>query len=261
MLNVCGKPMARAKNGKSRRTCTRPAGHVFKHGNETCVDCAARLTSSNCPPSWINRTGKRSGICRTCAASRRRSKRNQQPQNYQLPEKEYTFRNCGCAGVLPKKGQHNKFAKSGTNGIFHCRVSRIISVSQIAARERGYAPIPQDTSHSAIRKLMAEPNCERCREPLMWDFAQGKTPHLHHDHETGEVFGFTHPICNPRALERELERLRKSLGTRRGPVISSVHVADQTENRAVPKRERLGRNEEAGEEIGRVGQLLNSRGR
>jgi len=39
----------------------------------------------------------------------------------------------------------------------------------------------------------------------------GKTPHLHHDHETGEIFGFTHPVCNPHALQDEIDELRKQV--------------------------------------------------
>jgi hypothetical protein len=45
----------------------------------------------------------------------------------------------------------------------------------------------------------------------MWAFERGKTPHLHHDHNTGKLFGFTHNHCNPRALEDEIERLKKEL--------------------------------------------------
>jgi hypothetical protein len=56
--------------------------------------------------------------------------------------------------------------------------------------------------------MMAEPNCERCGEPLVWEFGLGKTPHLHHNHETGEPIGFTHPVCNPRAMEDEIDRLK-----------------------------------------------------
>jgi hypothetical protein len=53
--------------------------------------------------------------------------------------------------------------------------------------------------------------CWRCRQPLEWVFGRGKTPHLHHDHETGEVHGFTHPSCNPKALLHEIDDLRKEL--------------------------------------------------
>jgi hypothetical protein len=56
--------------------------------------------------------------------------------------------------------------------------------------------------------MMAEPNCERCGEPLVWEFGLGKTPHLHHNRETGEPIGFTHPVCNPRAMEDEIDRLK-----------------------------------------------------
>jgi hypothetical protein len=71
--------------------------------------------------------------------------------------------------------------------------------------------MPADTPHAEIRKLMEEPNCERCGEPLSWEFGAGKTPHLHHNHITGEIYGFTHPVCNAEALEKEIDRLRELL--------------------------------------------------
>jgi len=123
----------------------------------------------------------------------------------------HTFHSCGCVGTLPKQGENNKFAKSRSDSGFLCRVASIITRSKVAARIHKYRSIPSDIPHSTIRKLMEEPNCERCGEPLKWEFGQSKTPHLHHNHETGEIYGFTHPVCNPRALEKEIERLKELL--------------------------------------------------
>jgi hypothetical protein len=140
-------------------------------------------------------------------------RRSGSAQNYQKPEKEHTFRTCGCVGILPTWKGSNKFAKFNGAG-FQCRAAYLVTHSRIVATKLGYAPIPSNTPHSVIRKLMDEPNCERCRQPLMWELGNHKTPHLHHDHETGEIYGFTHPKCNPRALEDEIERLKKLLQER-----------------------------------------------
>jgi hypothetical protein len=53
--------------------------------------------------------------------------------------------------------------------------------------------------------------CWRCKQPLEWAFTVGKTPHLHHNHKTGEIYGFTHPRCNPNALEHEIDELKQRI--------------------------------------------------
>jgi hypothetical protein len=62
---------------------------------------------------------------------------------------------------------------------------------------------------------MAEPDCERCGQPLTWEFGVGKTPHLHHSHTTGQPLGFTHPHCNPQAMEDEIDRQRDEISSLR----------------------------------------------
>ena len=37
--------------------------------------------------------------------------------------------------------------------------------------------------------------CEGCKGPLNWSGAR-HNPHLHHNHETGEVYGYAHGRCN-----------------------------------------------------------------
>jgi len=89
-----------------------------------------------------------------------------------------------------------------------CRVGRILNASLADAKKDKCAPIDPATPHAIIRALMDIPLCERCRRPLMWEIGAWKTPHLHHSHESGEVFGFTHAKCNPRAVEIENDRLK-----------------------------------------------------
>jgi hypothetical protein len=70
-----------------------------------------------------------------------------------------------------------------------------------------------ETPHSVIRAMMEEPNCVLCSLPLTWEFGMGKTPHLHHNHVTGEIYGFTHARCNAHDLMREIDRLRDQIKT------------------------------------------------
>lgn len=224
-MKICGEPMPRAKNGADRGSCTRPYGHGFnQHGSGTCTDCGVVLTTKNSKASVAT---KGSGKCRVCLTKWAQERRGMKPRNYQKPGSTHTFP-CGCSGVLPERPEDaNKFATRATGtGAFGCRAASIIYGSQASARRDGNKPIPLDTPHSVIRKLMNEPNCERCGEPLVWNFAPGKkAPHLHHNHDTGEIYGFTHPVCNPRALEREIARLRGQVawGKKRSPV-SSVNA-------------------------------------
>jgi hypothetical protein len=204
-VKVCGKLVPKAKNGVYRGVCGRLPTHNGRHANGTCTQCAVSLTFKNAAKNVVN-LGQ--GMCRICRRYNIRNRLGQNPKNYQRSGRKHTFINCGCAGVLPRYGGNNKFAaKSGP--VFICRVTRIIIGSQSRGKLYEYAPIPRSTPHSVIREFMEEPNCERCGEPLKWEFEVGKTPHLHHSHETGEIYGFTHPTCNPQALENEIDRLKK----------------------------------------------------
>jgi hypothetical protein len=201
---LCGAPLPKAKNGavRGRGTCERPKNHSAGHGARACYDCGVRLTVKN-----VNRytTAQGSGTCRNCKRAYQRLRLGSKPRIYQELGAAYTFP-CGCSGVLPMNNEPSKFVVYDKR--FHCRVATAIIRSQYDGRKRGYASIPISTPHSVIRKMMEQPNCELCGESLVWEFGLGKTPHLHHNHETGEVYGFTHSSCNPRALEREIGRLK-----------------------------------------------------
>jgi len=186
--DACGKAIKAAKSGTERGSCTRDVGHSGNHGNETCPQCGV---ASTC------------GWCRKCY----RNKYNMAPKNWQTPGSFHCFP-CGCSGILPQRGESNKFAKDMFKKVARCRVGFILMLSQHHAKENGCAPIDSQTPHSVIRKLMEEENCCRCHQPLVWAFGNGKTPHLHHNHESGGIYGFTHPRCNPRALEHEINDLR-----------------------------------------------------
>jgi hypothetical protein len=133
------------------------------------------------------------------------------PLNWQVAGKEHTFP-CGCSGTLPgNKTESNKFAVSknigdGVNG-WYCRVLKIVGSIRVSATLKGYKPIDMATPHSLIRQMMQRKDCVLCGELLEWKFGPGKTPHLHHNHNTGEIYGFSHPRCNPNALENHIWKL------------------------------------------------------
>lgn len=122
----------------------------------------------------------------------------------------FQFPNCGCNGVIPAKGVSDKFVV-GRPSDWLCRVYVILASSKGSAAKGKYTPIPVDTPHGVVRKLMDKVTCDLCAEPLIWDFGPGKTPHLHHSHETGELYGFTHPRCNRGSLAAEIYRLRERI--------------------------------------------------
>ncbi len=205
--------MPTAKNGTDRGLCSRPSTHSGYHANDTCRSCGDELTASN---SYASRkTGGH--CCIPCHKREKKIREGQKDRNCQIPNSLHTFP-CGCIGVLPALKSANQFARSVTRSVpsspgFICRVGGILSSAQINARRSGYMPIPIATLHVVIRQLMAVATCWLCKEPLIWPtvYALGHTPHLHHNHETGEIYGFTHPKCNPRALEKEIEMLRSEL--------------------------------------------------
>jgi hypothetical protein len=129
--------------------------------------------------------------------------------NHQMHGKQHTFFGCGCTGLLPKRGKSNLFAVWRTSGSWGCRVTAILGSSLRDAKAGGFKPIDPNTPHSVIRKMMRKKLCVRCWEQLDWQLKSGMTPHLHHNHETGEPDGFTHSWCNPRELSRENDRLRE----------------------------------------------------
>lgn len=209
-MKLCGKPMPKAKNGVDRGVCTRIKGHAFgNHGNRTCTVCGDPLSSLNAKPSVAD---KGCGMCRVCNSQWHRARLGLIERNNQRLGAFHKFP-CGCSGVLPEKREHaNMFVvRASKTGSFGCRVSSIIYGSQASAKRDGHLPIPKDTPHYVIRAMMSEPNCWLCDEAMCWAWAIPlgvRQPHLHHDHDTGEIHGFTHPVCNPRAMQREIERLK-----------------------------------------------------
>src|SRR6266851_7348193 len=201
-MKKCGKAVKTAKNGVNRGKCTLLARHSGgDHVNSTCLSCGRRTQR------------KTDGRCRECYNESRRQKQHQKhsnkPMNFQMSGSSHTFPRCGCSGILPaRRSESNLFTRSVGGRSWQCRVGMILLNSRRDAVKWAYVPIDINTSHSVIRKLMEIKICWRCKQPLEWVFGSGKTPHLHHDHKTGEIYGFTHPRCNLQALEHEIGELK-----------------------------------------------------
>ena len=153
--------------------------------------------------------------CKSCILAARAYTRRfggVSPRNSQIAGDMHRFP-CGCVGILPKSRSNNQFACRSVRG-FMCRVSSILLNSQKSAYRKGYTAMALSTPHNIIRQMMSAPECVRCQQPISWSLlSKSTTPHLHHNHETGEIYGFTHARCNPLALEQENDRLRAQLKT------------------------------------------------
>lgn len=187
-------------DGAERGVCFRPFGHSGPCSSDLCIACGS------CVKIWSSR-------CRSChnfLQTRRRRESGEQKMNFQSPGRHHVFP-CGCQGVLPEKpGLSNLFALYITCG-WGCRITRILSSSRHNARKHGYKPADSTTSHDVIIKMGDKP-CVHCGEVFDWsECGPGKTPHLDHDHETGKINGFSHAVCNPQAMKREIERLKRAL--------------------------------------------------
>ncbi len=63
------------------------------------------------------------------------------------------------------------------------------------AKKKGH--VQANGTPEEVVRLSSTPDCYACWMPLNWS-GQGptETPHLHHNHENGEILGFVHPVCN-----------------------------------------------------------------
>lgn len=201
-MKRCKKSLGKTRKGKRRGFCTKALGHGGPHTNARCPGCGVIRTKDNCTEFTLQE-----GLsCRKCTTEDARQRRKCKPRNYQKPGKKHRFL-CGCEGLLPRqRGQSNLFAR-GMGKNWYCRISAILQASNALARRKNYAPIDLQTPHIYIRELMKESYCKLCKQPLKWVFGHGKTPHLHHNHVTGKIYGFVHNLCNLNALEKIVDNL------------------------------------------------------
>lgn len=213
MNNFCGRVLL-AENGAVRGACIRLKRHIGRcaTGRLTCLKCATELTLENSAPSMV----RRGGYCTKCNTRHNRKIRGTKPRNSQSAEQQHTFP-CGCSGILPKVGESNRFARfqsrrTPIKPAWVCRVSAIVNGIEVQSRKGRYVSIAKDVSHDLIRSMMDKP-CYICDSPLDWDehLKSGRAPALHHDHDTGEAYGFVHSHCNRRELEVVICKLRAQI--------------------------------------------------
>jgi hypothetical protein len=210
-MKRCGKRLKVARNGSSRGFCTKPFKHGRFCGNGTCSDCGVVLAKQNASPATLQYGSGTCSKCNTKIVLARNRANGQEPRKWQEAGKPYRFSRCGCEGTLPKRrGESSQFAIWQFDG-WICRASRILVGNQAEAKEQGYKPIDINTPHAIIRNLMRVEKCVLCGALLKWELGPGKTPHLHHDHDSGEMLGFAHSRCNPFGLKMENLRLRRQL--------------------------------------------------
>lgn len=128
---------------------------------------------------------------------------------------------CGSFGALPQNGTSdslwlwvNDSKKYSAGGSHRCRkccnsyarfrinrnplawAKRRLAVATDGARKFGYHP-PTITPETLVQLIEESKTCYFCSQPLDWESNEkSRRPHLHHDHVTGNVLGFSHPHCN-----------------------------------------------------------------
>ncbi|SRR5258708_39080747 len=173
-------------------------------GVRPVIYCGVKLTTKSASLYTVKRSN---GRCKACDLNYRRRLYGQKPKIFQVPGGQYTFP-CGCSGLLPaSSGQTNVFAVYQRNHGYSCRVSGILGGSVRRARVFGYMPVDPKTPHATVRLMMQKKDCVLCHRPLEWELGRGRTPHLHHDHSTGRIIGFSHSRCNPLDLQRRVIQL------------------------------------------------------
>lgn len=100
----------------------------------------------------------------------------------------YDCRKCGGTSLCA----HDKRRHSCWECSPLTRIQGLLSASKSSAKTRGYKP-PHITAQEYLNLLRSSKVCAACGEPLN---ADSRRPHLHHNHDTGEVLGFVHSFCN-----------------------------------------------------------------
>lgn len=102
---------------------------------------------------------------------------------------------CGssiCGGSLcPETGKSKHFCH-------HCTpegwASHSLNSHKTVAKKEGYAP-PDITVDGLVRLRFITTHCHACQAKLWWKLGED-SPHLDHNHVTGQVNGFSHRRCN-----------------------------------------------------------------
>jgi hypothetical protein len=107
---------------------------------------------------------------------------------------------CGGSRICP----HKKYLYQ----CWHCDprgwADHCIRRAKSDAKRRNHAG-PEINPEELVNLRRKSDTCFFCEQTLSWSNPKN-SPHLHHDHDTGEVFGYAHPVCN------NIEGYIKSLG-------------------------------------------------
>lgn len=142
----------------------------------------------------------------------------------QHPNKLYKFTKCGHEGLLPELGVSNNFAHWTKNtyprgGTWRCRACErrsareygfgigpagmlgwakaLIAKNRRGALKHGYEPICITAKDLVILREKSKYCADGCGQKIIW--STGGTfgnAQLHHNHETGLVYGFVISRCN-----------------------------------------------------------------
>ncbi len=139
----------------------------------------------------------------------------------QFPGKEFCF-SCGHRGILPELGVGNDFVRWHKHsrphvhgGYWCCKTcsndyhrgisssglygwaKSIINASRKQAKLRGHEMVKISPEELIILRLNSIYCSDGCGQKLLWcTDGSFKNPHLHHNHKTGEVYGFVTKVCN-----------------------------------------------------------------
>jgi hypothetical protein len=139
----------------------------------------------------------------------------------QSPGKKYCFP-CGHAGIFPELGFNNDFVRwrkhsrpHSHGGYWVCKVcgynyrhgtgltgmsgwaKSLISTSRKEAQLDGYQMAKITPEELAVLRKNAAYCADGCGQKLKWcTDGSFRNPHLHHNHKTGEVYGFVTKYCN-----------------------------------------------------------------
>lgn len=148
-------------------------------GGHICTHERKRSSCPICTPKAFCKHKRRKSTCRECNGS----------AICKHGVVKYRCSKCGGGSMC----QHNRERRMCKTCDPKHRIGRFIYRYNREAREGGYSP-PNITIDEFEELQATSTHCCGCNEILDW--AGELTPCLHHDHDTGKVFGFAHRFCN-----------------------------------------------------------------
>ena len=164
-----------------------------------CIHNKRKTYCNQCGGGGLCEHKKRRNSCSVCSPGTRTK----------CPHGKFKW-NCDDCGGLKRCEKHGRDART-------CRIcfpkswaQRILSRHRQDARKGGYLA-PKITPKELLELLNKSLNCCGCGTLLNYKTVGFDAPCLHHNHDTGEVVGFSHRECN--SLEGQLQKLGNRLPT------------------------------------------------